>query len=119
MTTREVPQAEWETTLNRVCEGAITRHVTVDVLAPDVGAQRLVTHLPLIGLEVSSQAGRPATIAITTAPEDPDTMPFIHVVARPAHVFLEEDAEGALHALDIEDEGHTKTLLMFDQASAA
>ncbi len=111
MTTQEIPRDQWTPFLNQFSRQHEGWLVTLEVFAPDVGAQEEASDLPLAGITIASGANEPETIAINVgkSPEDHVT----HTINGPEHLWLEQTPEGADAALEIESEGETKTLLRF------
>ena len=86
---------------------------TLEVFAPDIGAQEEARELPLEGISVASGNEADAiAINLGKTPEDHVT----HTVTKPEHVWLDQTSEGANAVLEIESENQTKTLLRFRSA---
>lgn len=114
MPTQEIPRAEWNSffdVFSRQHEGWLA---TLEVFAPDVGAQEEAHELPLEGISVASADQSPDSIAISLGktPDDHVT----HTITKPEHVWLNQTSGGANAALEIESENETKTLLRFRSA---
>jgi hypothetical protein len=117
MRTKEIPRDEWKTffdTFSRQHEGWLA---TLEVLGSEIGAQQEARNLPLEGITATSKDTVPETIAISLGktPEDHVT----HTITEPARVWLEQTAEGANAALEIESADQIKTLLRFRSALPA
>jgi hypothetical protein len=117
MPTKEIPREEWNNffdTFSRQHEGWLA---TLEVFAPDVGAQEEAHELPLEGISIASGDDSAETIAISLGktPEDHIT----HTITKPEHVWLEQTSGGANLALEIESANDTKTLLRFRSALPA
>jgi hypothetical protein len=114
MPTEEIPREEW----TNFFEGFSRQHegwlATLEIFAPDVGAQRQARDLPLEGVSISSSADSPNSIAINLG-NDPENH-VTHTIAQPEHVWIETTSQGANLALEIESENQTKTLLRFRSA---
>jgi len=111
MSTQEIPRTDWAKffgVFSRQHEGWLA---TLEVFAPDVGAQQEAHELPLEGISIASEADDAETIAISLgkSPEDHLT----HTVGKPQRIWLEQTSAGANAALEIESEGETRTLLRF------
>src|SRR5207244_2580879 len=114
MTTKEIPRQEWNSffdTFTRQHEGWLA---TLEVFAPDVGAQEEAHELPLEGISIASGKDEADAIAISLGktPEDHVT----HTITKHEHVWLEQTSGGANAALEIESGNETKTLLRFRSA---
>ena len=109
MATQEIPRAEWPAFLDsfsRQHEGWLA---TLEVLSNESGAQEEAHELPLEGITSTFKEGETIAISLGNAPEDHIT----HVIAEPTHVWLEQTAQGANEALQIESANAVKTLLRF------
>lgn len=117
MPTQEIPREEW----NNFFDAFSRQHkgwlATLEVFAPDIGAQEEARELPLEGISIASEDGSAEAIAISLGktPEDHIT----HTVTEPQHVWLEQTSGGANAALEIESTNETKTLLRFRSALPA
>jgi len=111
MATQEISRDEWTTFLDRFSRQHEGWLVTLEVFAPDIGAQEEARELPLEGISVASKDSEPTTIAISVGktPEDHVT----HTITEPTRVWLEQTSEGANAALEIESADGAKTLLRF------
>src|SRR5437762_13120317 len=106
MTTKEIPRPEWNSffdAFSRQHEGWLA---TLEIFAPDLGAQEEAHELPLEGISIFSEGGGGTAIAINLGktPEDHVT----HTVTKPEHVWLEQTSGGANAALEIESEDQNK-----------
>ena len=114
MTPREIPRDEWVTFFDgfsRQHEGWLA---AVEVFGADIGAHVEARELPLEGVTADLKGGDKDTISIILgeAAEDHIT----HTITAPAHVRLEQTAEGANVALQIESASGATTLLRFRSA---
>ena len=111
MPTQEISRAEW----NNFFDGFSRQHegwlATLEVFAPDVGAQEEAHQLPFEGISIGSASENPNAISINLGktPEDHVT----HTITEPEHVWIEQTPEGTNAALEIESADETKTLLRF------
>ena len=114
MSTQEIARDEWASFLDRFSKQHEGWLVTLEVFAPDLGAQEEATELPLEGISLTSSGREPDTIAISIGKEPGDHI--THTVSEPERVWLEQTSEGANAALEIESKNETKTLLRFRSA---
>jgi hypothetical protein len=114
MATQEISRDEWTTFLDRFSRQHEGWLVTLEVFAPDIGAQAEARELPLAGISAAAKESEPKTIAISVGktPEDHVT----HTITEPTRVWLEQTSEGANAALEIESADGAKTLLRFRSA---
>jgi len=117
MRTEEIPRDQWMPFLDRFSRQHEGWLVTLEVLAPDIGAQQEASALPLEGITVASRRNEPETIAISVGKTPADHV--THTINSPTHVWLEQTPEGAHSALEIESKDETKTLLRFRSAVPA
>ena len=111
MPTQEIPRKDWNNffdVFSRQHEGWLA---TLEIFAPDVGAQEEAHELPLEGISIASGSNETDAIAISLGktPEDHVT----HTITTPEHVWLEQTSGGANAALEIESENQNKALLRF------
>ena len=114
MPTQEIPREDWSKffdVFSRQHEGWLA---TLEIFAPDVGAQEEAHELPLEGISIASGGNEADAIAINLGktPEDHVT----HTIMKPEHVWLEQTSGGANAALEIESENQSKSLLRFRSA---
>ncbi len=114
MSTQEIARDEWASFLDRFSKQHEGWLVTLEVFAPDLGAQEEATELPLEGISLTSSGQEPDTIAISVGKEPGDHV--THTVTESERVWLEQTSEGANAALEIESKNETKTLLRFRSA---
>ena len=114
MTTREIPRDEWVAFFDgfsRQHEGWL---VAVEVLGADIGAQVEARELPLGGVTADLKGRDEGAISITLGESAENHV--MHTITAPAHIRLEQTAEGANAALQIESAGGATTLLRFRSA---
>ena len=114
MPTREIPREEWSKffdVFSRQHEGWLA---TLEIFAPDVGAQMEAHELPLEGISIASGGSVADAIAISLGKNAEDHV--THTITKPEHVWLEQTSGGANAALEIESENQTKSLLRFRSA---
>ena len=114
MPTQEIPREDWSNFFNvfsRQHEGWLA---TLEILAPDVGAQEEAHELPLEGISIASGGNEADAIAINLGKTAADHV--THTITKPEHVWLEQTSGGANAALEIESENQTKSLLRFRSA---
>ncbi len=114
MATQEISHDEWTTFLDRFSRQHEGWLVTLEVFAPDIGAQAEARELPFEGISAAAKDSEPKTIAISVGktPQDHVT----HTITEPTRVWLEQTSEGANAALEIESADGAKTLLRFRSA---
>ena len=109
MQTIEIRSDKWSQALSEfsaIHEGWL---VSVDVLAPALGAQPEVHDLPLVGVVVEPRHGGIVTIAAGRSGVGQMT----HMVQSPARIWIERTDNGADVALQIESADGTKTIVRF------
>jgi len=108
MQTVEIEPGRWSQALEEfsaVHEGWL---VSMDILAPTLGAQREVHDLPLVGVVAEPRTGG-GTITISAA--KPETGQITHTIHAPTRVRIERTNEGADVAMQIESAEGTTTIL--------
>jgi uncharacterized protein DUF5335 len=107
MRTEEIARSDWERSLDAfsaVHEGWL---VSLQVLSPELGAQPVITDLPLVGVTLDDEQAQGIAIAAERSAGEHAT----HFVAAPTHVWVERTEEGADVALEIESSDGSRTLL--------
>lgn len=114
MRTVEIPHYDWSRAFaefSAVHEGWL---VSLELLAPSMGAQPEIRDLPLVGITVEPK-GRPTIITISAARSADDHI--THSIRSPTHVRIERTEEGADLAMQIESEEGTTAILRFRAAA--
>jgi Family of unknown function (DUF5335) len=117
MPTQEIPRDEWTTFFDRFSRQHEGWLATLEVLSTDIGAQEEARDLPLEGISATSKDSAPEIIAISLGktPENHVT----HTISDPTRLWLQQTAQGANAALEIESADQVKTLLRFRSALPA
>jgi hypothetical protein len=113
MRTVEIPREAWVQRLNEftaIHEGWL---VSLDLLAPEIGAQPEIRNLPLVGL-TADRIDHDSTIAVFVARSP--TEHLTHVIDAVTRVYIERTDEGADAALQIESADGSRTILRFRAA---
>lgn len=111
MPTQEIIHDKWSDFFNsfsRQHEGSLA---TLEVFAPDVGAQEEASDVPFEGISVSSGKGESDALIINVGKSPEDHVS--HKIDQPTHVWLQQTTSGADLALEIEAQDQSKTLLRF------
>jgi hypothetical protein len=111
MSTQEIPREEWQgffEVFSRQHEGWLA---TLELLGSDMGAQEEAHELPLEGLSIDSGGKESEAIVISLGTTRRNHV--THTIMQPEHVWLEQTAEGANAALEIESSDESKALLRF------
>jgi len=106
MHTKQIPVADWRRTLDdlsRSYDGAIA---SVEILGGEVGAEEEVHEQPLRGI-TSDPSG------VTIRFEKPGGLRLDHCVAHPQKLRIVETDEGAVMAIEIEDDEGMHSLVRF------
>jgi uncharacterized protein DUF5335 len=107
METVEIQPARWSHTLEQFSASHEGWLVSVDVLAPSLGAQQEVRELPLVGVVAEPGAdGGVITIAAAN-----DAGQITHTIHSPTRLWIERTNEGADAAMEIESAEGIKTIL--------
>jgi hypothetical protein len=107
MTTVELARSDWEKSLDAfsaVHEGWL---ISLEVLSPDLGAQAVMTDLPLVGITLDDRAGRGIAIAAERSAAEHTT----HFVPAPARLWLERTDDGVDVAIQIEAADGTRAIV--------
>ena len=113
MPTQQIPREQWEDYLAGFSAHNQTRPITVDVEDAELGPQRIIDHMPLIGLEWDFKDRENSISVIAGDTEGGHPEALTHEVAKPKSIWIKEDAEQRAEALDIETESG-RTIIEFD-----
>jgi uncharacterized protein DUF5335 len=107
--TIEIPRNDWARALQRCSathEGSL---VSLDVLAPELGALPEVMNVPLVG--VSFEFGHDSVVFVSAGPSP--TCHLTHSIPRPTRIWLERADDGSDVALAMESADATRTIVRF------
>jgi hypothetical protein len=107
MKTIEITRNDWERSLDAFSAAHEGWLVSLEVLSPSLGAQPIMTDLPLIGVTVDDKQGE----GIAISAERPNGEHTTHFVAAPTHVWVERTDEGTDVALEIEGSDGSRAVL--------
>ena len=108
MRTVTIPRADWPAKLDEFSTVHDGWRVSLDVMAPDLGAQPEIENVPLRG--VTAELGERVSV-ITIAAGWKDTGQITHMIQAPTRVQVEQNDSGADVALAIESADHSKAIL--------
>ena len=114
MQTVEIQPARWSRTLEEFSATHEGWLVSVDVLAPDIGAQPEVRELPLVGVVAEPGAGGGVITISAARPAGQIT----HTIHSPTRLWIERTNEGADAAMEIESADGAKTILRLKTAAS-
>ena len=107
--TVNIPRADWTAALAEFSRMHASWLVSVEVLAPGMGAQPEIAEMALTGLTFEPRNGGAIVIAVGREAD----AHVSHVVGAPANVRLARTESGADAALEIESTDGTRTILRF------
>lgn len=116
MSTREVARPEWREFFDDFSRQHQGWLVTMEMLGPDLGDMVEARQLPLEGIVV--EPGGDGEMAIEVIAGDRPDSHISHTVTQPQRVWLEQTAEGADEALEIESYDQA-VLFRFHSAAVA
>ena len=108
MLTVKIPRDSWPQALDQFSAAHEGWLVSVDLLAPTIGAQPEVRDLPLVGVVAEPPDGG-GIISISAARSDFDQI--THTIHAPTSVWIERTDKGADAALQIESAEGTTTIV--------
>jgi hypothetical protein len=109
--TRQLQRSEWQTYFEQLMRRHLAKGApaaTIDVLLPDLGDQREVTKARLDGIDYD-----PKSNALEVAFEDLD-----HLVYHPTEVWVLEEDDGFVSALEVVRADETKEILQLQRGGA-
>ncbi len=114
--TREIPREGWADYLALLSSLERDHWVRIETASPELGDQPLASRLPLIEIALEEKGSDKGAVEIIVGrPGDEIT----HRITAPDHIYADESESGELECLDIEGADHVKTLIFFEQPSAA
>ncbi len=114
MRTEEIARADWERALDAFSAVHERWLVSVEVMSPALGAQPVITDLPLVGVTLDDRDAKGIAIATERSAGEHTT----HFVEEPAHVWLERTDDGTDVALQIEAADGSRTVLALKTPAA-
>jgi hypothetical protein len=111
MPTQEIPRDEWPSFFDRFTQQHEGWLASLEVFAPEIGAQQEARDLPLEGISTTAKGSQSQTIAISLGKSAEDHI--THTIAEPTRLWLEQTSQLANAALEIESADEVKTLLRF------
>ena len=112
MITVEVPRSDWARTLAAFTDIHDGWLVSVEALDSAIGAQPLISNLPLLEVSLESD-GDDATIVMSAGSSRANADHVTHLVRRVQRVYIERTEDGADVALGVESSDKAKTILRF------
>jgi hypothetical protein len=108
MPPHEIPRNRWVDELDAFTVTHEGWLVSVDVLGEDIGAQREIDNMPLLGVSAERLEGE-RTIAISVARSKVEHV--THVIRAATRVYVERGNDGATAGLLVQSEDGTSTVL--------
>jgi hypothetical protein len=112
--TFEIPRKAWAERLNQFTAVHDGWLVSVDVLSPDLGAQRQIDNLPLLGVS-ADRIDHDGTVAVSVSRAGAGHL--THLIREVTRIYVERTDDGADAALQIESGDGTKTIVRFRVAA--
>ena len=113
--TRQIPRGEWKTYFERftrrhlVDEGSAQKTATIEVLSPALGDQLEATFVGVIGMAYDARSN-----AFELALVNLD-----HLIFRPAEIWVIEEDDDFISALEVVDADGNKEIVQLRQSSPA
>ena len=114
MQTVEVPADDWSRALDEFSVSHEGTSISLELLAPALGAQPQIRGLPLLGITAETGTHE-STIIIAAA--RPNGEHITHVIRSPTHVRIERSPDGADLALQVESADGIVAILSFETKS--
>jgi Family of unknown function (DUF5335) len=107
MKTQEIAHSDWERSLDAFSAAHEGWLVSLEVLSPALGAQPVLTDVPLVGVTLEDHQGDAIAIAAERRTGEHAT----HFVDTPTHIWVERTDEGTDVALAIESSDGSRAVL--------
>jgi hypothetical protein len=114
MRTYELSEEHWVDFFDNFSREHVGWPVTIEVLSPETGPQRLAAELPLQGVSFDSAGSRPCTI--TMGAGDEPSANLSHRIDMPLHIRVAEDESGHAGTIEIEPARGAPTLVHYHHA---
>ncbi len=109
----QIERATWPEYFKEFSQRNQGRPTQLEILG-DLGAQREEQHLPLAGISVEDKGKDAPRIEIMLGGDGGGAPHLTHTVTRVTAVLQKLDNAGREEAIEIEDGGGTKTILLFE-----
>ena len=114
MKTYEVSADQWVDFFSNFSRAHVGWPVTIEVLSPETGPQRVAGELPLQGVSFDLAGSRPCTI--TMGAGDGPSANISHRIDMPLHIRVAEDDGGESGTIEIEPARGAPTLVHYHHA---
>ncbi len=112
MSTVQIPREQWTDYLANFSGKNQTKPIVVDMESNELGPNRLIDHVPLLGIEPDFSDGEATISIIAGDPEGGEPEALTHEIQKATAVWVKESEAGEPEALDIESEDG-RTIVQF------
>ncbi|MCY7368678.1 MAG: DUF5335 domain-containing protein [Chamaesiphon sp.] len=105
--TKSVPQERWGEFFDQFSDGNRGRHISIEVIMPELGDEELIQDAPLMAM-VYDRQGKGNDLVIEIGKEE---VTYAHTIDSPTEVLTAQSESGRMLALQISDAAGTKTLV--------
>ena len=112
--TKSVPQARWGEFFDQFSDGNRGRHISIEVITPELGDEELIQNAPLMAM-VYYRPGKGNDLVIETGK---DEVTYAHTIDSPTEVLTGQSESGRMLAVYISDATGTKTLVKLQAVEA-
>ncbi len=107
--TKSVEQERWGEFFDQFSDGNRGRHISIEIINPEVGDQELIKNAPLMAM-VYDRQGKGNDLVIEIGK---DEVTYAHTVDAPTEVLTAQSESGRMMAVSISDAAGGKTLVKF------
>lgn len=113
--TVEIEKSKWKSFCDDISRKRMDWDVSIQVLDPEMGAQKLTDELPFAGITFEDKHGK-AVIEIAT--DNGAEGHQLHIIENPTRLLVSDNENRMNDTLDIEDERGVKTLITFHRPAS-
>jgi hypothetical protein len=105
--TKSVPQERWGEFFDQFSDGNRGRHISIEVITPEIGDEELIQNAPLMAM-IYDRQGKGDDLVIEVGK---DEVTYAHTIDSPTEVLTGQSESGRMLAVYISDATGTKTLV--------
>ncbi len=109
-TNKSLPRERWGEFFDQFSDGNRGRHISIEIIASELGDQELVKNAPLMAM-IYDRPKKGDDLVIEVGKEQ---VTYAHTVTAPTEVLTGQNSVGAVIAIWVSDATGTKTLIRLD-----
>jgi hypothetical protein len=113
--TVEIEKSKWKEFCDDISRKRMDWDVSIQVLDPEIGAQKLTEDLPFVGVTYEEKNGKPV---IEIATDNGAESHQMHIIENPVRILVSDNENRLNDTMDIEDARGVKTLITFHRPAS-